>query len=190
MAMDEFRKNLLATHATVYPDVWFGVWSGPDTFNSVLMAQDPKFKGMAESIPGSTRTMTIGFPVLNMWTHSSPLYSALSWVGTTFNVDGVWFSPTFSDTKTNFSIASPLVGLAGDGATFCCNFSGWYRPVVGGVYKVTLSLPREVAMCCNAVRFLLQSGEVLLAKVDDSSVSFTARSRAHDGLVWHSEKLT
>lgn len=190
MALDEFRKNLLATHATIYPDIWFGVWSGPDTFNSVLMEKDPQFKGMAESIPGATRTMTIGLPVLNMWTHSSPLYSALSWVGTTFTTEGVWFSPTFSDTSASFSITSPLVGLAGDGATFCCNFSGWYRPVVVGMYKVTLSLPQAIATCCHSVRFMLQSGEVASTEVGKTNVSFTATSHPDAGIVWHTEKQT
>ena len=33
---DEFRKNLLGTHAEVYPDVFFGVTSGTDVWNSAL----------------------------------------------------------------------------------------------------------------------------------------------------------
>ena len=35
-AWDEWKKNCLALHAEAYPDVWYGIWSGPDTYNSVL----------------------------------------------------------------------------------------------------------------------------------------------------------
>ena len=36
LAWDEWKKNTLALHAEAYPDVWYGIWSGPDTYNSVL----------------------------------------------------------------------------------------------------------------------------------------------------------
>jgi hypothetical protein len=31
MAWDEWKKNTLARHAEVYPDIWYNTWSGPDT---------------------------------------------------------------------------------------------------------------------------------------------------------------
>ncbi|MFX0138345.1 MAG: GH36-type glycosyl hydrolase domain-containing protein, partial [Candidatus Hodarchaeota archaeon] len=36
MAWDEWKKNTLSIHAENYPDIWYGIWSGPDTYNSVL----------------------------------------------------------------------------------------------------------------------------------------------------------
>ncbi len=30
MAWDEWKKNSFARHAEVYPDIWYGAWSGPD----------------------------------------------------------------------------------------------------------------------------------------------------------------
>ena len=36
MAWDEWLKNTLARHAETYPDMWFGIWSGPDAYHSVL----------------------------------------------------------------------------------------------------------------------------------------------------------
>ncbi|MFX1440621.1 MAG: GH36-type glycosyl hydrolase domain-containing protein, partial [Promethearchaeota archaeon] len=34
LAWDEWKRNSLAKHAEEYPDVWYGIWSGPDTYNS------------------------------------------------------------------------------------------------------------------------------------------------------------
>ena len=36
MAWDEWKKNTLARHADVYPDIWYNTWSGPDTLNSTV----------------------------------------------------------------------------------------------------------------------------------------------------------
>ena len=34
MAWDEWKKNSFARHAEVYPDIWYGTWTGPDVLNS------------------------------------------------------------------------------------------------------------------------------------------------------------
>ncbi len=36
MAWDEWKKNTLARHAEVYPNIWYNTWSGPDTLNSTV----------------------------------------------------------------------------------------------------------------------------------------------------------
>ena len=41
MAWDEWKKNTLARHAEVYPDIWYNIWSGPDTLNSTLSSKHP-----------------------------------------------------------------------------------------------------------------------------------------------------
>ena len=35
MAWDEWLKNSRAYQAEAYPDIWYGIWSGPDSVNSV-----------------------------------------------------------------------------------------------------------------------------------------------------------
>jgi hypothetical protein len=35
MAWDEWKKNSLACHAEVYPDIWYGICNGPDVFRAV-----------------------------------------------------------------------------------------------------------------------------------------------------------
>lgn len=65
----------------------------PPSPQSVLLTKDPEWVGKAESYPGSTRTMTIGFPMMNMWAHTMPLYSILSVIGTTFTESGLVLRP-------------------------------------------------------------------------------------------------
>jgi hypothetical protein len=36
LAWEEWKKNSLGFHAECYPDIWYGIWSGPDTYNSIL----------------------------------------------------------------------------------------------------------------------------------------------------------
>jgi len=36
MGYDELKRNTLSWHAQKYPELWYGIWSGPDAFNSVF----------------------------------------------------------------------------------------------------------------------------------------------------------
>ena len=62
--------------------MWFGIWSGPDAYNSVLSKN-----------PGGTGP---DFPVLNMHAHAWPLYTAAKLLGVEFHESGVNFHPKHS----------------------------------------------------------------------------------------------
>ena len=79
MAWDEWKKNSLARHADVYPDHWYGIWSGPDAYHSAL-----------SKTPGYTEP---DFPVMNMHSHAWPLYSAVKLLGLEFHEKGINFRP-------------------------------------------------------------------------------------------------
>ena len=36
LAWEEWQKNTLSYHAEAYPQVWYGIWSGPDSYNSIF----------------------------------------------------------------------------------------------------------------------------------------------------------
>src|SRR5581483_10072642 len=74
MAWDEWKKNSFARHAEVYPEIWYGTWSGPDVLNSALS------KRPGETTGGKPFGWT-DFPVLNMHTHAGPLYSLTKLLG-------------------------------------------------------------------------------------------------------------
>ncbi|MFX1430876.1 MAG: GH36-type glycosyl hydrolase domain-containing protein, partial [Promethearchaeota archaeon] len=92
MAWDEWKKNTLAFHAEAFPDIWYGIWSGPDTYNSDLskypgqthffeyfITGDPKDeKAMKEDPFGISWT---DFPVMNLHPHAWPIFNLIHLVG-------------------------------------------------------------------------------------------------------------
>ena len=120
MAWDEWKKNSLARHADVYPDLWYGIWSGPDAYHSAL-----------SKTPGHTEP---DFPVMNMHSHAWPLYSAVKLLGLEFHEKGINFRPDLPLSQYQFT--SPLLGFekSQDG------YSGWYAPSVGGHWSIDILL--------------------------------------------------
>jgi hypothetical protein len=138
-AWDEWKKNTLAVHAEAYPEVWYGIWSGPDTYNSVL-SKYPGQTTFAEAGPEGTPEMDLGinwtdFPVMNMHPHAWPLYSAAKLLGLEFHESGVTFAPSLPLAEYEFT--SPLLGLKKSGT----GYSGWYAPARAGRWEIELRLP-------------------------------------------------
>ncbi|MFX0094316.1 MAG: GH36-type glycosyl hydrolase domain-containing protein, partial [Candidatus Hodarchaeota archaeon] len=140
MAWDEWKKNTRATHAEIYPDVWYGIWSAPDTVNSELAAYPGQTSFEEAAAPESReamRTFGVGwtdFPVMNMHPHAWILYNTSHLVGIKFSVKGIEFTPALP--KEEYKFSSPLVGFKKSKE----GYSGWYAPKVAGTWKVTLKL--------------------------------------------------
>lgn len=191
LAAEAWRKSSMALKGETYPDIWFGVFSGPDTLNSQLMAADPQFKGQPESYAGSTRRMTLGFPVMNMWTHTTPLYSILSVLGTTFTGSGVILRPMNLVDLTNasgFAIHTPLLGLT-RAPSVCCGLGGWYRPSSAGEYEITIHLAGRAKACCQGFGFATDDGSLLqVQETSDGGIIFkghtTYMQDGHHSLSW------
>jgi hypothetical protein len=144
LAWEEWKKNTLARHAEIYPDMWFGIWSGPDAYNSVLAKQ-----------PGSTG---VDFPVLNMHSHAWPLYSAIKLLGTDFHPGGVHFKPCIPLDEYEFS--APLLGFK----RTLKGYSGWYAPMAAEHWTIEVALPdlelgRVKHLRVNGVQQALYSAE-------------------------------
>lgn len=132
MAWDEWKKNSFARHAEVYPETWYGTWSGPDVLNSVNSKQPGVTTGGAPF--GWT-----DFPVLNMHTHACPLYALTKLLGLEFTEAGVTLSPKMP--LRSFRFESPLLGLIKSDQ----GYEGWYNPASEGSYEIRLKLPLEEA---------------------------------------------
>lgn len=76
------HKQLLATHATAYPQQWSGVWSGPDCYNAPY-AENP---GGTFVQPATAMTE---FPVMNAHAHAGPLFALLKVLGLEAGPDGL-----------------------------------------------------------------------------------------------------
>ena len=130
MAWDEWKKNSFARHAEVYPDVWYGTWSGPDVLNSASS------KKPGETTGGAPFGWT-DFPVLNMHTHACPLYSLTKLLGLKFTETGVVLAPSLP--LNSFRFDSPLLGLI----KTAHGYEGWYNPSSRNTWSVRLSLSAE-----------------------------------------------
>jgi hypothetical protein len=131
MAWDEWKKNSFRAHANAYPDIWYGIWSGPDSWNSTLSkhpgatANDPYFHGT-------------DFPVLNVHSHACFLYSAVKLLGIEFTEGGFNVSPEIAAGEYRFD--SPLLGVSRAASG---RYEGWYAPARAGTWTIQIQLPEE-----------------------------------------------
>ncbi|MHB1936408.1 MAG: GH36-type glycosyl hydrolase domain-containing protein [Acidobacteriaceae bacterium] len=139
MAWDEWKKNSLARHAEVYPEVWYGVWSGPDSYNGPA----DKFPGRrtpSAAVLGTGKNdfSDLDFPVMNMHPHAWPLYSAAKLLGIEFTKKGVSIRPALP--LPAYSFTSPLIGFEKSSE----GYEGWYGPPAStGAWTLTLQLQEE-----------------------------------------------
>ncbi len=101
-AWSSFTRNTLATHADAYPDVWYGIWTGPDSFN-----------GPGSARPGEAdahlATALTDYPALNAHAHTSPLRALAGILGISGTVAGLRIEPRVP-TET-FAVVLPRLTL-------------------------------------------------------------------------------
>ncbi|SEB50088.1 GH36-type glycosyl hydrolase domain-containing protein [Terriglobus roseus] len=162
MAWDEWKKNTFAVHAERYPEMWFGIWSGPDAYDSIFAKR-----------PGATGP---DFPVLNMHSHAWPLYTATKLLGVDFHQQGVHLRPVLPEASYEF--ATPLFGLR---KVAPGRYSGWYEPSQPGRWTITVELPDAEH---TRSRSLLVNGAAVPLAADRSLITFAGDSRPGHPLRW------
>jgi hypothetical protein len=85
-AWSSFTRNTLAAHAQTYPDLWYGIWTGPDSFNG----PDNDRPGEADAHQVTALT---DYPALNAHMHTSPLRALVDLVGISGTRDGLRITP-------------------------------------------------------------------------------------------------
>jgi hypothetical protein len=168
MAWDEWKKNSFARHAEVYPDIWYGTWSGPD----VLNAASSKHPG--ETTGGKPFGWT-DFPVLNMHTHACPLYSLSKLIGLAFTESGLMLSPKLP--LPTFRFESPLLGFIKTAR----GYEGWYAPATSNTYSVRLALPAEELKHLQRVEV---NGNKIRARIVDNAIELKGIGGAGTSLRW------
>lgn len=85
-AWASLRAQSLAAHARSYPDIWYGIWSGPDAYNAHFGSR-----------PGETfvqpATPMREFPVMNANAHAGPLLGLVRTLGIETGPDGITVAP-------------------------------------------------------------------------------------------------
>lgn len=83
-AWSEFVSNSMMRHAETYPNLWYGIWSGPDAYNAEWADR-----------PGETffhvATPMTDFPVMNSNRHALPLLDAMKLAGVEPTAEGLRF---------------------------------------------------------------------------------------------------
>lgn len=127
-AYDELSKNSLAARAKVFPDVWHGIWSGPDGTESKT--------GATWSSPVTPMT---DFPTANNNVHAMALLGALRVAGVEPTAKGLRIEPHVPERR--LALATRLLDLTQDGGTL----EGRYAPTVGRERVLTfVAKPGEV----------------------------------------------
>ena len=179
-AWDEWKKNCLALHAEAYPQIWYGIWSGPDTYNSVLSKYPGQTMFFQASPDGTARRTDQGlnwtdFPVMNMHPHAWPLYSAAKLLGVEFNEKGLSFQPGLP--LAEYEFASPVLGFKKSSDSY----SGWYAPSVAGRWEIHLRLSEDEA---GRMRQLKINGSRAPLHKSAGTISIEGESRPGAPLRW------
>jgi hypothetical protein len=169
MAWDEWKKNSFARHAEVYPEIWYGAWSGPDVLNSASS------KRPGETTPGGRPFAWPDFPVLNMHTHACPLYSVTKLLGIEFTETGVALAPKVP--LASFRFDSPLLGLV----KTTRGYEGWYAPTTRNTYSIRLAPPVDEVKHLQRVEV---NGNKIRARIVDNAIELKGIGGTGTSLRW------
>lgn len=131
LGWNSLNKNTLATHASVYPDIWYGIWTGPDSFNS-------PFSERPGQAAASLTTALTDFPAMNANQDSSPLIALIKGgAGIIPGYSGIQISPRFP--LNEWTLNLPLMGITVSPTAV----NGYYNGVVSGSMELTVPVPSQ-----------------------------------------------
>ena len=182
-AWDELKKNTLARHAEVYPDLWCGTLSGPDTYNSVLS----KYPGQAmvsdlirkpgeiiDHLYSRDFGMT-DFPVMNVHPHTVTLFGISKLIGAEFTPGGLTLTPALP--LETYAFRSPLLGLERHAA----GYEGWYAPSGG---SIDCSIHFRVTDGARLKNLRVNGVAHEFKRAADGSIAITGRASGTEPLRW------
>jgi cellobiose phosphorylase len=101
-AYNSLKKNSLTQRAEAYPNIWYGIWSGPDAY----IADYAENAGEAFY---HLLTPMCDFPLLNLNVHACYLLSIIKMVGIEATYDSLIIYPKIEN--QNFQFKSPLISI-------------------------------------------------------------------------------
>jgi hypothetical protein len=170
MAWDEWKKNSFARHAEIYPDIWYGIWSGTDSYNSTVSKQ-------AGETVNNIYFHGPDFPVLNLHSHACSLYSVSKLIGLEFNEHGLAISPDIPVDSYRFE--SPLIGVIKSAAG---NYEGWYAPSQSGHWSIKITLPQQVLL--RVTKAEVNGVSVELKRRSENTLELSGSSEPGKPLRW------
>ncbi len=177
-AWNFFLKNTLFTHADAYPHIWYGIWSGPDAYNS---AEHPR---AGETFCLNFTPMT-QFPVMNMNCHAGILYSALKLFGLCPRDKILYIDPKVPFEK--FTLKTPLIS---------CSYQPdrvkvQYNPVCSGEITLSIKLPPLLRIKPDSLKITLNDNPYYyFQNTPNNYIMFTAKIQNHTPLTLDIHKKT
>ncbi|MBI1319238.1 MAG: hypothetical protein GC168_09875 [Candidatus Hydrogenedens sp.] len=163
-----FLHTTMAARTAAYPDVWYSVWSGPDSYNAHY------HKKPGETFNHNATPMAL-YPVMNMNRHAGPLLDILKFAGFGARGGRIVVAPRMP--MVAFSLAFPLLGCT-YAETSC---SGYYLAPNDGVFPFTIRPPAGVE--AGALRVTL-NGDAVDVALEDGMVVFERRLKRGAKVTW------
>jgi hypothetical protein len=165
---DSFARNTLFRHAETFPELWYGIWTGPDSWNG----PDHERAGEADAHPATALT---DYPAFNAHIHGSPLRALQALAGIRGTRDGLVIAPRLP-TET-FTIAWPRLRLASRPDAI----EGTLVASADGSVELRVTLPSGLAAV--PLRVTVDGAEVPHT-VSAGAVLFTLTARADQPVAW------
>lgn len=127
---DCFIRNSMKQRAETYPNIWYGIWSGPDAFNAHY------HKRPGESYFHAVTPMT-DFPIMNANYHAGPLLDIIKLAGITPMGNTIHITPRLP--FDSFVLHTPLIGIAC--RPDACR--GYYVPVCDEKFSFAIHTPQH-----------------------------------------------
>jgi hypothetical protein len=108
LAWRSLQKQSLAAHARAYPHVWYGIWSGPDSYNAHY-AERP-----GETFVHPATPMT-EYPVMNSNAHAGPLLALIKVLGVEATPEGISVTPRLPEGFGPWRLSTALLNVESDG---------------------------------------------------------------------------
>lgn len=169
-AWAHFIRNTMAARTVAYPDVWLGIWSGPDGHN-----------GPGTDRPGGTWysqvTPMTDFPVQNNNQHAMPILAAIRMAGVDATATGLSIAPPtpFEPLVLRSALLDLRVARAEAASTW--RLSGNYRPVAPVDRTITVRLPPSAEISSAMV-----GGSAVSVPAGSTSVELTAAPALTGGI--------
>lgn len=166
-----FVRNTLFTHGALYPHLWYGIWSGPDSYNG----PDHPRAGEADA---HIATALTDYPVLNAHVHLGPIRALLGILGVEPTAAGLAVRPRVPTEE--WSVRLPRLWLEHTAD----RFSG--RIVVAADGPVELRARLPAALRGGPVSVTVD-GAAVPATADGDDVVFAIDARAEVFASWSIE---
>jgi hypothetical protein len=128
--MGSLIKNSMANRAKFYPNIWYGIWSGSDSYNTEY-AKNPGHTFIHPLTP------QIDFPIMNMNIHANFLNSLLKLIGIDAKYDKIIIDPKL---PTDFSLKTNLLDIQFEKDNLSLN----YKNIKGNRMSFKIRLFKEM----------------------------------------------